>query len=749
MLAAKFFTILCVILISSDAHGKAHSEPVFAHPLPLLFGDCDVKVIDALDGGDTKGKFIVSNQSRAVLSEGWFNTNLWGKAVLYGGLGNRLRIEINGTKKELPIEPVGVIVLGIDGLRQDVLYPDTLDKVQDGGQYRVNIDNLPGMKQVLAGYDRPIEKQPYIMLPEVTAIFPSITFASWASIFTGKLPKETGILGNEFFARDLVNYNPSTQAYSWKSTIPGIEDFPPGVVTVDADGGAFKPKANEFMGGTLFALKHAIPTEIFSTTLTGKLQLSAPGKVLLADPMWSDIGNLVKGQFKTGADVDAKCEMTDYECRTVSIFNHYAKGVDRWGTASISWANVIDLPGGLANNAKLMDEAARNETVGFINNYYLKTNTDRSRKRFPAVFSIYLSGLDHDAHVKGMNGYATYFKEITDIQIKDILNTLKSQGEFDNKIFIVTADHGHTAMPTDLTYKSKWLGIDVDRPAEMSCVLKTDFGDSDNPNTRAQNAERENNNLHIWELGEMMRGLPTGDVTPEGETIYHKVLAPAEIVAANKGETTTTDQKQASVIAALNGPMAHIYVNGANNDWNADPQRELLIKVADLLQAALSEGDGPIPRLASAVEAILIRLTQNSDYVVYNGATFDAAGQITLNTPIPLGTYFSDGQKYINALTRIAGVNHPKRSGDIILIMRDATTGDALGRYTTGVACKSWHGSLNPSDSYVPLIVSYPGGNKFELDPLIQRVCTDNLCEGNWKVKDLISEIIKTQYSGQ
>ncbi len=67
--------------------------------------------------------------------------------------------------------------------------------------------------------------------------------------------------------------------------------------------------------------------------------------------------------------MDAKCELTDYECRTVSIFNQYAKGVDRWGTASISLANLNNLPGGLLNNAKIMDEAAKNETVGFINNY--------------------------------------------------------------------------------------------------------------------------------------------------------------------------------------------------------------------------------------------------------------------------------------------------------------------------------------------------------------------------------------------
>lgn len=245
-----------------------------------------------------------------------------------------------------------------------------------------------------------------------------------------------------------------------------------------------------------------------------------------------------------------------------------------------------------------------------------------------------------------------------------------------------------------------------------------------------------------------MRGMPTGELTPEGKKIYYKVLAPAEIVDANTGETTTTDLNQASVIAALNGPMAHIYVKGANG-WTAGPQPDLLIKVARLLNAAFAGGDGPIPRLALSVQAILVRLTQNSEYIVYNGATYDAAGQLALNNPIPISAYFSDSTKYIDALNRVRGMNHPKRSGDIILIMKDATTGDTTGRYTTGVACKSWHGSLNPSDSYVPFIVSYPGGNRFELDPIVQKVCANNVCEGNWKAKDLISEIIKTQYSGQ
>lgn len=99
---------------------------------------------------------------------------------------------------------------------------------------------------------------------------------------------------------------------------------------------------------------------------------------------------------------------------------------------------------------------------------------------------------------------------------------------------------------------------------------------------------------------------------------------------------------------------------------------------------------------------------------------------------------------------RIKGLNDPNRSGDIILIMKDKMTDEVSARYTTGVACKSWHGSLNPSDSYVPLIVAYPGGTKATIENLLQRdeVCKSDYsnCKGNWKLTDIVKELITEQY---
>ena len=140
-------------------------------------------------------------------------------------------------------------------------------------------------------------------------------------------------------------------------------------------------------------------------------------------------------------------------------------------------------------------------------------------------------------------------------------------------------------------------------------------------------------------------------------------------------------------------------------------------------------------RLSSSIDIILVRNKLDNEYEVYAGD-------------------LSDSNKYVDAINRIKGMNNKNRSGDIVLIMKDYVDipqGESIKdyRYTTGVSCKSWHGSLNRSDSYVPLIVTYPGGNKYELEPLIEDTegCSISQgCDGNWRVTDLIKTIIETQY---
>ncbi|HDL15931.1 MAG TPA: hypothetical protein ENH28_07265, partial [Euryarchaeota archaeon] len=382
---------------------------------------------------------------------------------------------------------------------------------------------------------------------------------------------------------------------------------------------------------------------------------------------------------------------------------------------------------------------------------------------FSALTVWYLPGLDHEAHFKGMGVYRDYFMKTTDEYIREVVDRLKKLGEFDNKIFIITADHGHTAMPTNLTYKDKnWLGMEVERPAEMSCKLNLDFVDPDNPNavTREQLAELNNNNLHIWELGEIFKAV--GSIQNTVVRNKYRLLVPQiiEEVFDNQGVPmeyrATSKTNNADIVAAFNGPMAHIYsMIGTDN--------RTLGEIAELFRIMLG-GFYPdeaikwfqfsnkytylkfqatkINRLWNSIDRILIRM-EDGKYYIFNG--LDSNGN-----PLTDSLTSLTGGEYIEAELRIKGMNNEKRSGDIVLIMRDQTAGNELDRYTTGTACKSWHGSLNPSDSYVPLILSYPGGNKKEIEEILQRdtLCKADYsgCRGNWKVTDIIKEIITEQY---
>lgn len=282
-------------------------------------------------------------------------------------------------------------------------------------------------------------------------------------------------------------------------------NIPPGMVPLDD--GAFD-NGNDI----LFVLKHVIPAEFapfgldigFSKTLSDKLRKSAPLATLKSKTIFDqikegkeekegeeDVWEKVRDKFAVSSDPDVRCDKTQYECRTVAMYSLYPKGVDWWGTPSLSMKNLFDYAKSFFDSAKIMDEAPANDATSFINNYFSKKNPDGKRKRFPVIFSIYFSGLDHEAHGNGMEGYKTFFKSTTDAQIKYFVDALKTQGEFDNKIFIIVADHGMTAMPEfeDVTLPSG----EVVKP-DNSCKLNVNnFGDA-----IIQAREKENNNLHIW-----------------------------------------------------------------------------------------------------------------------------------------------------------------------------------------------------------------------------------------------------------
>jgi len=330
---------------------------------------------------------------------------------------------------------------------------------------------------------------------------------------------------------------------------------------------------------------------------------------------------------------------------------------------------------------------------------------------------------------------------------------LKARDEFDNKIFILTSDHGHTAMP-EFGLQALPDGRVVEPDTSCKLNLK-DFGDID-----IQDSEKYNNNLHIWELARLFQQF--------GSTEGLKLLVPKEIELSiakeaqdqSQSSAVTSDVRKANVIAALNGPMAHIYVK-AGNDWSQpNGDHVMLGKVAKILEKLLKYGntlkkeekDLLSKKLLNSLDFVLVRIEEN--YKVFNGINVDTDGNITgLANPAPLAE-LEGNPDYVDAVKRIENMNDLNRSGDIVLLMKyDVTipSGESIDvhRYTTGVSCKSWHGSLNMSDSYVPMIVAYPGGNSSELNSTVNAVCPDGMCEGNWKVPHIVKHFLENQYPGQ
>ena len=240
------------------------------------------------------------------------------------------------------------------------------------------------------------------------------------------------------------------------------------------------------------------------------------------------------------------------------------------------------------------------------------------------------------------------------------------------------------------------------------------------------------------------------------------MLAPAEIAGLFKQYSygAKPDTNSANIIAALNGPMVHIYVkNRSSNTWAAPRLVEDAGYLAETLRLTLSANKAPsnlgvlypeglleqaipktagLSKLMTSVDIILIR--RGAEYEVFQGIKQD--GTDIVSEPLNINTTLLS-EKYAKALKRIGDMNYFQRSGDVILIMKDDIGGSENDRYVSGYSCKAWHGSLNQADSFVPMILSYPGGNGFAIDSVIQLIpsCPGGQCPDNWLLPDVVRAI--------
>jgi hypothetical protein len=712
--------------------------------------------------------------------------------VIYGGFGGSLGIEVLasagtplGCGAEVPIEKIQVILLGIDGLRQDVLYPKNpqdgmaAESIgEPGTDYYLDPRTLPGIGQIFGlrlrdnGSLSGTPANYHYRFEDVVAVFPTVTLANWASLYTGAVPKETGLLGNEFFARDLIDAMEAGEIPL--HPIPGMRA--PGVVSFL--GGAFDRNTLEiarvggFRASGRFGNWAGTPQNriLRSSTLFEQLR-----PILAESPEFAAGEAFMIGDLQLYArDLDPPESEEPNRWLVANLGEGIDAGRQHFGLFAVAEDRFLD-----------------QWPVDFAIEHFGEQGAS-----FPAFLAMHFLFLDHQGHEQGHGEdggqYKGFFRARTDVELERFVQWLKDNDQFHNKLFVITTDHGQTQVQDPGAAPS---GIDLTPCDPGKAAAQLEGNPNDQRTDRKRDDERIlNRALTTWELGALFREfnrelapdllelklLVQEDVLNLFDPFQPILEGPRQPVLCAGGTErcpVSKDIAEANVIAAMNGPMMHVYVKSGDVDQN-DPtggfkahpamtrnnQPSELALVAEVLRVALTEhvstflaiseeAQGRIKaRIAAGMrnsaDFILYRNPETSESRIFDGLTEE--GRVLSRG---IDDFLATRADLPFAAERIRFLNDPNRSGDLIVHFK---TQLPINRYTSGSSCRGDHGSLNRMDSYVPLIVSYPGGNKEEFlkwwnERGEAAVCSvgdgesaGNLhCHGSWMTTDLIRELTR------
>lgn len=691
--------------------------------------------------------------------------------VIYGGIGGSIRlaadvrwsdgvggshlIPLEGRVRDLPLESVGVVLLGLDGVRQDVFYPEGREDVRDpdvAARIRLDAGRTPGFAEIMGGVpltrlgsDASDVDEHSLRIRGASAVFPSITLASWASVESGRGPVDTGELGNEFFDR--------REAGTGNPGVPGALHAPAGMVTYS--NGAFPGY------------------DTFSVSEKRKWDFIPP-----ADP-----SPMVTPQNRRWQAASVFQQLVDdlpgYGDRFGPVIvegAHYGKGADRWLTVPDGWLDPL-LGGGSGAGWDCYrgDEYACSVFTdrNFFSHLddYLGAHAAAWREgaeRFPGLLMLYQMGPDHVAHDRGLGvDYRRYLSEVTGAEIlRGLRSRLIDIEQYYNKIFVIVSDHGHTETGA-IGEREEWTEANRGSVPDIDAT---------------------NRHMHIDEFGLLMRWIGKASSPVR---LFH-LLHPLE----------ARNSAQADLVVAFDGPMAHVYLRGTNLSgqplrWTDPPCQADRDAVGNGIVAALggapasfgwsNDFNAEIARLApelrvlrAAVDFVLVRTERG--YVVRKPGPLpmptstpapsssptppptlrpECAGKASPPSSIQeltLEEYFAPrGKMYVDAMKRIERLNHLDRAGDVVIVFRSLTDDFSSNRYSSSGNIPSWHGSLNRGDSYVPFVVSYPGGNagvlrEFTSAPEVCGAATAPdgapLCEDTLKLAPLVRRILCSQIEG-
>lgn len=368
-----------------------------------------------------------------------------------------------------------VIILAIDSLRADIFE-----------KYAFKGEGNPPSNSILRELSKPDGKYNKHLKVKITkAVFPTYTFAAWASVFTGTYPGKHGIQGQNFYIRDwgkaraydaggdiwdmlACDIPDSVRIYGWDINCGELyKAFTAMSISIGAglgSGSILEIYGLVKVGTTINDFLEKLPNPCITVWVPGPFAgIPFPTKFCLVDFYAS--GGIQNGDL-------LKQTLYDYakanDLNTYNIHNMYNRSnLDQSGN-HVPWGNIYG--GGLKDmdqfwgrptydetrNAvvlpdhedfQIMDKAVVPKAIS-----YIKSNG------MPHVLTMYFACVDGESHQFKWFKYPsltqaqfTALRKV-DLWLIDFMKFFKTRPEYDKTVFLLIADHGQIALESSFSH---------------------------------------------------------------------------------------------------------------------------------------------------------------------------------------------------------------------------------------------------------------------------------------------------------
>lgn len=300
---------------------------------------------------------------------------------------------------------------------------------------------------------------------------------------------------------------------------------------------------------------------------------------------------------------------------------------------------------GIAAYKENFDEEMMNDAISYINGFVTR------KAKPPHLMTLYFGGHDHQAHRQGeVKLQQDYLYKTVDTQIGKFLRYWEALVDdvpsVKNTMFVLCADHGHTETPID---ESKRI-----TRKELKGVLQ------------------------------------------RTESLKYDVFG--------KGEFFELEEKCNAIISTTAG-VAHIYVRrgvfeNEKRDWTEPPLYKDIKPILEHFSESTQMAASAQNFLGSAFDFILVKDQESREYKIYE-YNLETGHDRDL---IPIPDNFAADLGYVLGKERLAEL-YSDNSGDILLLP-NYRNGYRIEKESNLI--RSTHGSLQDTDSYIPLIFATP-----------------------------------------